>query len=156
MTKATLESIIQAKFDFATLSGCVSDIRKGFWNINRVNEFYQNKLKSTHSHFYQQIIPGRTEERIAMMQRMKRGGFMKHLRLVDDPLQKLKASTNSEKRKVEVRFDSGSERDSYHGDDSDNVPVSEQNPSDDQKSNDSRISRDLTYRVPVIYSKQAD
>ena len=53
MTQATLDSIIEAKFDFATLSGCVSDIRKTFWNIERVNDFYKNKLKQTHSHFYQ-------------------------------------------------------------------------------------------------------
>ena len=45
MTNATKESIIGAKFDFATLSGCISDIRKGFWNIERVNDFYKNKLK---------------------------------------------------------------------------------------------------------------
>lgn len=53
MTNATKEAIIEAKFDFATLSGCISDIRKGFWNIERTNEFYKNKLKQTHSHFYQ-------------------------------------------------------------------------------------------------------
>ena len=61
----------------------MSDIRKGFWNIERVNDFYRNKLKSTHSHFYQQIIPGRTEERLEMQARLKQGGFMDSLKLVD-------------------------------------------------------------------------
>ena len=77
MTNATKDSIIEAKFDFATLSGCISDIRKGFWNVERVNDFYKNKIKQTHSHFYQQIIPGRTEERMAAAARLKKGGFMK-------------------------------------------------------------------------------
>ena len=45
MTNATKDSIIEAKFDFATLSGCISDIRKGFWNVERVNDFYKNKIK---------------------------------------------------------------------------------------------------------------
>jgi len=53
MTNATKDAIIGAKFDFATLSGCVSDIRKSFWNLERGNEFYKKKLKATHSHFYQ-------------------------------------------------------------------------------------------------------
>ena len=33
MTNVTKERIIDAKFDFSSLSGCVSDIRKSFWNI---------------------------------------------------------------------------------------------------------------------------
>jgi len=33
LTKESRQAIIEAKFDFATLSGCVSDIRKGFWSI---------------------------------------------------------------------------------------------------------------------------
>ena len=53
MTQATKEAIISAKFDFATLSGCVSDFRKRVWNIERVNNYYKNERNSTHSHFYQ-------------------------------------------------------------------------------------------------------
>lgn len=52
MTNETKDAIIEAKFDFAALSGCVSDIRKGFWNIERINDFYKKKIRQTHSHFY--------------------------------------------------------------------------------------------------------
>ena len=53
MTNVTKQAIIDAKFDFSALSGCVSDLRKSFWSIGRTNEFYRKKLKATHSHFYQ-------------------------------------------------------------------------------------------------------
>ena len=46
MTNVTKERIIDAKFDFSSLSGCVSDIRKSFWNIERINQFYKKKMKS--------------------------------------------------------------------------------------------------------------
>ena len=52
MTELTRQAIIQSKFDFATMSGCISDIRKSFWNIDRINTFYKDKIKATHSHFY--------------------------------------------------------------------------------------------------------
>ena len=52
MTKETKDAILDAKFDFATLSGCLSDIRKGFWNVDRINAYYKNKIRLTHSHFY--------------------------------------------------------------------------------------------------------
>ena len=138
MTKATKDSIIARQFDFATLSGCVSDIRKGFWNIERTNEFYRNKLKTTHSHFYQQIIPGRTEKRMEDEARLKKGGFIKTLRLVDDPLQNLK----KQKKKEEIKFDSGSERESHRS-------FTDIEPSDSD-SNASRVSVDNRYKPLFI------
>ena len=90
MTKVTKQAIIDARFDFATVSGCISDIRKSFWNIERVNEFYRNKLKATHSHFYNQMVPGREDERAELTRRLKQGGFIEALNLVDNPLDKLK------------------------------------------------------------------
>ena len=58
MTKITRDRIKDAKFDYSTLSGCVSDIRKTFWNLDRINEFFKNKIKTTHSHFYNQLMSG--------------------------------------------------------------------------------------------------
>ena len=52
MTKITRERIRDAKFDYSTLSGCVSDLKRSFWNLDRINEFFKNKLRTTHSHFY--------------------------------------------------------------------------------------------------------
>ena len=108
MTKVTRQAIMQRKFDYATLSACVSDIRKNFWNIGQVNEFYKNKLKETHSHFYQQLIPGRTEERIEMTKRLKKGGFIKAMNLVDGDLTKAK----QKKKDRQHKFDSGSDGES--------------------------------------------
>ena len=110
MTKYTRQAIRESKFDYTTLAGVVSDIRKGFWSVERVNEFYKQKIRDTHSHFYQQIIPGRQEEQAELDRNLKKGGFIRALDLVDNPLQKLK---NKKPKDIEVRFDSGSERDSY-------------------------------------------
>ena len=46
------------------------------------------------------------------MEQLKKGGFIQALHLVDDPLSKL----NKEKKDVEIRFDSGSEGDSFRQD----------------------------------------
>ena len=59
MTMASRQAIIDSKFDFASVAGCMSDIRRSFWNLERTNEFYKKKLTNLHSHFYQQIVPGR-------------------------------------------------------------------------------------------------
>ncbi len=45
-----------------------------------------------------------------MANRLKKGGFINEMNLVDDPVKKMKKA----KKNVETRFDSGSERDSYH------------------------------------------
>ena len=90
MTNTTKDAIIGAKFDFAALSGCISDIRKGFWNVERINSYYRNKVKQTHSHFYQQIIPGRAQDRMFAAAKLRKGGFMKNLKLVVDPRHKVK------------------------------------------------------------------
>lgn len=66
MTKITRERIRDSKFDYSTLSGCVSDLKRSFWNLDRINDFFRNKLKTTHSHFYNQLVPGKTEEREEM------------------------------------------------------------------------------------------
>lgn len=76
MTIETRQAIINRHFDYSTLSASVSDIRKKFWDIRQTKLFYKNKLKETHSHFYQQLIPGRAEERAEMAERLKKGGFL--------------------------------------------------------------------------------
>lgn len=53
MTEEAKLAIISSKFDFTTLEGCVGDIRKGFWNVESVNNYYKKKIRQTHSHFYQ-------------------------------------------------------------------------------------------------------
>ena len=40
MSKETIKAITESKFDYSTLSACISDIRKNFWNIKTINEFY--------------------------------------------------------------------------------------------------------------------
>jgi hypothetical protein len=71
---------------------------------------------------------------------MRLGGFMKAFKLVDKP-KKVK------KEKKEVRFDSGSERESRN--DSDDFKES-----DSEKSADSKVSIDMTYK-PNIIDQQA-
>ena len=53
MTALTRKTIMQRKFDYATLSACISDIRKKFWDVGQTREYYKSKLRETHSHFYQ-------------------------------------------------------------------------------------------------------
>ena len=77
------QAIIDSKFDFASVAGCMSDIRRSFWNLERTNEFYKKKIANLHSHFYQKIVPGRQEEREQMQQQLKKGGFIKKLNLVE-------------------------------------------------------------------------
>ena len=84
MTKASRQAIIDSKFDFASVAGCMSDIRRSFWNLERTNEFYKKKIANLHSHFYQQIVPGRQEEREEMEKKLKRGGFISALKLIDN------------------------------------------------------------------------
>ena len=148
MTNVTKERIIDAKFDFSALSGCVSDIRKSFWNIERINDFYKKKMKSTHSHFYQKIVPGRTEERDEIARQLKKGGFISALRLVDDDPDEKKLKNKAKNN--EVKFDSGSERDSYRpGNDS--VHWSDS----DKEETNVKVDRDETYN-PNVITKQAD
>ena len=101
MTMATRQAIIDSKFDFASVAGCMSDIRRSFWILERTNEFYRNKVAELHSHFYQQIVPGRQEERDQMEQELKKGGFMSKLKLIE----KKKKQENN----MRPKFDSGSE-----------------------------------------------
>lgn len=75
-----------------------------------------------------------------MARRMKIGGFMKNLKLVDNP-------TKVKKAKKEVRFDSGSERESRNDSD-------EFKRDNSDKSADSNVSFDLTYK-PNIVDQQA-
>ena len=80
----------------------MSDIRRSFWNLERTNDFYKKKIANLHSHFYQQIVPGRQEERDEMEKKLKKGGFITALKLNED--------VNAAVRDVKVRaFDSGSE-----------------------------------------------
>ena len=102
MTKASRQAIIDSKFDFASVAGCMSDIRRSFWNLERTNEFYKKKIANLHSHFYQQIVPGRQEEREEMEKKLKRGGFISALKLIDN------AKVGKEKVKSRA-FESGSE-----------------------------------------------
>ena len=147
MTNVTKERIIDSKFDFSNLSGCISDIRKKFWNIDRINNFYKKKIKSTHSHFYQKIVPGRTEEREEMFRQLKKGGFISALHLVDDdPEEKKLRELN---KNNEVKFDSGSERDSYRPE-NDSVHWS-----DSDKGKSQLVDVDKSYN-PMIIAKQAD
>ena len=86
-----------------------------------------------------------------MMERLKKGGFMRQMRLVDDPLQK--KQKKNEKATKEVKFDSGSERDSYRLNDD-----SLENIRDDisgKNSNNSNISVNMAYK-PTVITKQAD
>ena len=121
-------------------------MRKTFWNVDRVNNFYKNKLKETHSHFYQSLIPGRTEERTEAANRLKRGGFIKAMNLVDGDI------TKKAKKKVKViKFDSGSDGESHQ----DNSGCQSEVSNSDKDSFDSRVSINLTYK-PTIITKQAD
>ena len=96
------------KFDYATISSCYSDMRKTFWYIAFMNDFYKNKLRETHSHFYQSLIPGRTEERAEAARSLKKGGFIQAMNLVDGDM-----ATKARRKTREVKFDSGSDGESH-------------------------------------------
>ena len=55
-----------------------------------------------------------------MANRLKKGGFINEMNLVDDPVKKMKKA----KKNAETKFDSGSERDSYRAE-SDYEPATE-------------------------------
>jgi len=76
-----------------------------------------------------------------MTRRLKIGGFMKSLSLVDK-------KNKVKKQKVDTRFDSGSEKESRHDSDHFKEDVSE-------KSDDSKVSVDLSFK-PTILLEQAD
>ena len=75
---------MDSKFDFAELYSQMSDIRKSFRDIERTRSFFKRKISHLHSHFYQKIVPGRTEERAEMERILKKGGFMQRYKLVDN------------------------------------------------------------------------
>ena len=105
-TRMTTQQIIDSKFDFAELYSQMSDIRKSFRDIERTNSFYKSKISQLHSHFYQKIVPGRTEERAEMEQILKQGGFMKKYKLVESqPRQK------SQDQSKQPKFNSDSDDD---------------------------------------------
>lgn len=83
MTADARQAIIDSKFDYAMLSSCISDIRKSFWKIDTMNDFFKSKVKQTHNHFFKAIIPGRTEKIRENRERLNKGGFISALGLVD-------------------------------------------------------------------------
>ena len=105
-------------------------------------------MKSTHSHFYQKIVPGRTEERDEIARQLKKGGFISALRLVDDDPEEKKLKNKAKNN--EVKFDSGSERDSYNPD---NFSVHWSD--SDKEGKNIKIDKDETYN-PNVITKQAD
>ena len=82
MSANARQIIMDSQFDFETITGCIHDIRKGFWNVKRANDFYSAKLRATHSHFHNKIVPGREQERQEMKRRLNKGGFIQHLDLL--------------------------------------------------------------------------
>lgn len=79
MSQDQIEQAMKAKFDFARLNKVMSEFKKSLWNLESSDRHFKAQRLKDQSKFFRLLAPGRSEERLDVKTKMKKGGFMSHI-----------------------------------------------------------------------------